>query len=114
MPTDLPRLLNTLWGAFLDTAESFSCIEIEAIADLYRDTGWTEEQVRPLLVAHAEDDDEGDGETAHGGDPRAVADGDGPVNPPQDQGAARAEIRSPKRPAVRQAVRRRSGAVRPR
>lgn len=60
MPTDLPRLLNTLWGAFLDTAGSFSCIEIEAIADLYRDIGWTEAQVRPLLVAHAEDDDEGD------------------------------------------------------
>lgn len=52
--------LDVLWGAFVDCADSFSCTEIEAIADLYRDAGWTEEQVLPLLRSHAWDDDEGD------------------------------------------------------
>jgi len=52
------RLLE-LTDAWLDNASAFTCSEIEAIADLYRAAGRTDE-ASYLIDRHAAGDDEGD------------------------------------------------------
>ena len=57
-------MLNSCYEAFADQATSFSCTEIEMIADAYRAFG-DGDTATSLIDCHSEGDDEGDDHFGH-------------------------------------------------